>query len=93
MTPKEKAKELVGTIYNLQSSIAWDTSNENKEKAAIFNDELGADVELYWHELAKQSALFAVDEIIDIAYWEYMESMGEQEEKYWQEVKQEIEIL
>jgi hypothetical protein len=92
MTAKEKAQELIDTIYNLQSSITWDTSNENKEKAAIFNDELGADVELYWHELAKQSALFAVDEIIDIAYWEYMESMGEQEEKYWQEVKQEILI-
>ena len=30
------------------------------------------------------------DEIIELAYWEYMESMGEKEEKYWQEVKQEI---
>jgi hypothetical protein len=41
-------------------------------------------------EMAKQCALIAVDEIIDVAYWEYMESMGEKEEKYWQEVKQEI---
>jgi hypothetical protein len=39
---------------------------------------------------AKECALIAVDEIIDIAYWEYMESMGEKEKKYWQEVKQEI---
>ena len=39
---------------------------------------------------AKQCALIAVDEIIELAYWEYMESMGEKEEKYWQEVKQEI---
>ena len=39
---------------------------------------------------AKQCSLVAVNEIIDIAYWEYMESMGEQEKKYWQEVKQEI---
>jgi len=41
-------------------------------------------------EMAKQCALIAVDEIIDVAYWEYMESMGEKEEKYWEEVKQEI---
>ena len=41
-------------------------------------------------EMAKQCALIAVDEIIELAYWEYMESMGEKEEKYWQEVKQEI---
>jgi hypothetical protein len=39
---------------------------------------------------AKQCALIAVNEIIELAYWEYMESMGEKEEKYWQEVKQEI---
>jgi len=93
MTPKEKAQELVDRFYNLQSSIAWDTSNENKEKASLFNDELGADVELYWHELAKQSALLAVDEIINIAYWEYMESMGEKEKEYWNEVIQEIKLL
>ena len=38
----------------------------------------------------KECALILVNEIIDIAYWEYMESMGEQEEKYWEQVKQEI---
>jgi hypothetical protein len=42
---------------------------------------------------AKKFALIAVDEIIELAYWEYMESMGEKEEKYWQEVKQEINNL
>ena len=31
-----------------------------------------------------------INEILDIAYWEYMESMGEKEEKYWQQVKQEL---
>lgn len=86
MTPKEKAKELVDKIYNLQSSIAWDTSNENKEKAAIFNDELGADVELYWHELAKQSALFTVVEIVKVVGYNY-------QVQYWQEVKHQIELL
>jgi hypothetical protein len=90
MTPKEKAQQLVDRFYNLQSSIAWTTNDELKRQASIFNDELGEDVEIYWDKLAKQTAVIAVDEIIDIAYWQYMESMGEQEEKYWQEVKQEI---
>lgn len=44
------------------------------------------------HEV-KQCALIAVDEIIDIAYWEYMESMGGKEKQYWQQVKIEIENL
>lgn len=38
----------------------------------------------------KECALNVVDEILDIAYWEYMESMGEKEKEYWEEVKQEI---
>ena len=88
MTPKEKAKELVDKIYNLQSSIAWDTSNENKEKAAIFNDELGADVELYWHALAKQSALLAVDEIYNSGLLMMVE-----DEQFWYDVKHELELL
>lgn len=88
MTPKEKAKEFVDFIYNLQSSIAWDTSNENKEKAAIFNDELGADVELYWHELAKQSALLTVDEILN-----ELDLQNHLLRSYWYDVKHELELL
>jgi len=42
---------------------------------------------------AKKCALIAVDEIIDIAYWEYMESGSKEEKIYWQEVKREIEKL
>ena len=44
-------------------------------------------------QFGKQCALIAVDEIIDIAYWEYMESMGEKEKEYWNEVKQEIKTI
>ena len=44
-------------------------------------------------ENAKQCALITVDEILDIAYWEYMESGGEQEKKYWNEVKTEIKKI
>jgi hypothetical protein len=42
---------------------------------------------------AKQCALIAVDEITDIAYWEYMESGSKEEKIYWQEVKQAIQEL
>lgn len=42
---------------------------------------------------AKQCALIAVDEILNIAYWQLYESGGQQEEKYWNEVKQHIEQL
>lgn len=45
------------------------------------------------HEKAKQCALIAVDEILEIEYWKYMESGGKQEQIYWQEVKQEIQKL
>ena len=44
-------------------------------------------------ENAKKCALITVDEILDIAYWEYMESRGEQEKKYWNEVKTEIKKI
>ena len=41
----------------------------------------------------KQCALIAVDEVINIAYWAFMESGGKQEQEFWQEVKIEIEKL
>jgi hypothetical protein len=44
-------------------------------------------------KFAHNCALIAVDEIINIAYWEYMESMGEKEKEYWNEVIQEIKLL
>jgi hypothetical protein len=58
------ARELFDKYYQLAESIDW-TDKETKEKAEKFNDDLGADVDLYWHALAKQSALIAVDEIIN----------------------------
>jgi hypothetical protein len=86
MKAKDKAKELVNKFYNLQSSIAWDTTQETKEKASIFNDELGSDVELYWHELAKQTALISIDELLLLVT--YQPTID-----YWSEVKQEIQQL
>jgi hypothetical protein len=86
MKAKDKAKELVDKFYNLQSSIAWDTTQETKEKASIFNDELGPDVELYWHELAKQTAVISIDELLLLVT--YQPTID-----YWNEVKQEISQL
>jgi hypothetical protein len=94
MTPKEKAKELVDRLYNLQCSIASDKNNFNKEKGSLFNDKLGVEIELYWHEVAKQYALIAVDECINIHFNLESDRNGIDESfKYWQEVKQEIEKL
>ena len=69
-----------------------------KEKAQElvqrFIDEAYAETtEQLYTPIAKKAALIAVDEIMDIAYWEYMESGGGQEENYWIQVKQEIENL
>lgn len=48
---------------------------------------------LQQHSVAKQYALIAVDEILRIEYWAFMEMGGKQEEDYWQQVKNEIEKL
>ena len=85
MTPKEKAQELVDKYYQLAESIEW-TDEQTSVKAEKFNDELGSDVLKYWNELSKQSALIAVDEII--------EAIGYNSESHiWIKVKQEIEKL
>ena len=93
MTPKEKAKELVDNFYQLAENIQWTNDDEKKEKSEKFNDELGNDVLIFWNELAKQSALIAVDEILSndgfsssILEWDIFIS-------YWQEVKHEIQKL
>ena len=86
MTPKEKAQQLVDKFYNLQTSITWDVTQETKEKASIFNDELGAEVELYWNELAKQTAVISIDELLLLVT--YQPTID-----YWNEIKQEINNL
>jgi hypothetical protein len=74
MTPKEKAEQLVGKLFD---SIfpSYDAN-----------------------ELAKQCALIAVDEILNVLpQKEYLEDKSKyienRERLYWQEVKQEIEKL
>ena len=87
MIPQEKAQELVDKYYQLAESIEW-TDQETSKKAEKLNDELGTDVLIYWNELAKQSALIAVDEIIT-----NRERIKGNDKLYWQAVKQEIEQL
>ena len=91
MTPQEKAQELVDKYANLAESIEW-TDKETSEKSEKFNDELGTDILIYWNELAKQSALIAVDELIKQC-WDYRDIDLEKSCDYWKEVKQEIQAL
>jgi hypothetical protein len=90
MTPQQKAKELVDKYYQLAESIEW-SDNETMVKAEKFNDDLGSDVLTYWNELAKKSALSAVDEVLDdYEQFPYKVQLGKD---YWNEVKQEIQNL
>ena len=90
MTPKEKAQELTSQFYQLAESIEW-TDNDTKVKAEKFNDELGSDVLKYWNELAKKSALIAVEFAKEFITGD----LSEQFDKfiYLQDVKEEIEKL
>ena len=91
MTPQEKAQELVDKYYQLAESIEW-TDEQTSLKAEKFNDELGSDVLKYWNELSKQSALIAVDEMLDFRNCLYINE-GSLAHKYLLDIKQEIEKL
>jgi hypothetical protein len=91
METKEKAKELVDKFSNVALDIDW-TDEETKSKAEKFNDELGSDVEIYWHDLAKESALYAVDEILFVLN-ELPDTYSDNASIFYLEVKQEIEKL
>jgi len=93
MTPKEKVKELIDKYYKLTDSIKW-TDEETSIKAEQYNDELGEDVLVFWRELAKRSALIAVNEIINSnPHSNPMNTNGFSTMAYWMEIKYEIEKL
>lgn len=80
MTPKEKAKELIGKfmphVYCYMGSGML--SNDYDEKVAMDN--------------AKKSALIAVDEILGMSYFD-VTTMAEEDslyKNYWTEVRAEI---
>lgn len=108
MTPKDKAKKLFNRFYQLSESIEWTTDETIKQKAGEYNEELGPEVEKFWHEHAKRCALIAVDEIIKSKQLNYlftkeqiscMEGTSDDRwiyetfHKYWKKVKQEIQKL
>jgi hypothetical protein len=79
MTPKEKAEEL----YNKYLILIVDDIIDMKIIYGTLT-----------HKLAKQCVLIAVDEILNaITFNMYDEESYNIEDKYWQEVKQQIELL
>ena len=97
MTPKEKAKELVDKLLVLQEKIEWG-NNKLKTEAGLIYEKNNLEYNKYYDELAKQSALIAVDEILKITClkdFDYKKYFNDNSEfiNYWQEVKQEIEKL
>lgn len=94
MTPKEQAQKLLYEFSKLAENINW-TNEETMKKAELLNDELGEDILFYWHELARKSALMSVDYILNSepqkAY--FLKGYWITPNTYWQEVKEELEIL
>ena len=89
MSPKLKAKELIQKYFDLAESIEW-TKNENVIKECQeFNTKENVEVKFYWKQLAKKSALLAVDEIVSVIDAEtFLMSW-----LFWKQVKKEIENL
>ena len=92
MTAKEKAQDLINEYSILAESINW-SNEDTQKKAEKYNDDLGEDVLYYWHELAKRSALIAVDMLIKEN--ESIENIvnGGLNKQYWMQVKHEINQL
>lgn len=80
MTPKEKAEEIFNKYYDFK----WLVNSGRK----LITKELSC-------EAAKQCALIAVDEILDLEYKTQgtMTFLTHGDCDYWKEVKQEIEKL
>lgn len=89
MTVKEKAKDLVDR-FNKAEGGEWDfieTNGDYRESTWRMS-----------HSLAKQCALIAVDELIKPMEYEkennwFTQHLNPSLERYWQEVKNEIEKL
>lgn len=94
MKPKEKAQELFNRFYDLQDSEDLGNEQLNKDMEALY-EELGAEIEPYWVELAKNSALIAVNDILYVLndYHNQDCKINQTKIQYWQDVKQELEKL
>jgi hypothetical protein len=86
MKPQEKAEILVGQYIDIQTKIEWTENVETLKKCEALNSEIYEDVDKYWRNLAKQSALVAVNELLKLV--KYQNTID-----YWNEVKHEINNL
>jgi phenylalanyl-tRNA synthetase beta subunit len=84
MTPKEKAKALVKNYISICER--WNIDYVNSKTIEELKKEL---FQLQWF-IPKQCALIAVDEIINSVGDEHVSDIFNE---YWDEVKQEIELL
>jgi hypothetical protein len=82
-SPKEKAEELVNKYCNQKISFTYKDSQ----------DGICIGSGLMLHSSAKQCALIAVDEIFNSIEVGFEDFKSLSKINYWQEVKQEIEIL
>ena len=88
MTPKEKAEEIFEKYIDIQTKIEWTDNEVFLKTCEVLNMVISSDAEKYWHELAKQSALIAVDTVQNLC-WENNQVGIE----HWEQVKQEIHNL
>ena len=79
MTPKEKAEQLVNQYRKEKAEQLV-----NQYRIILMNEDTECGNEILCTSIAKQCALIAVDEIINVAYWT---------RNYCQEIKTEIENL
>lgn len=97
MTPKEKANELLYKYSLIPDSIKWTDDKDILKKAEEYNDKIGEPVEFFWHELARISAIKAVDFIIDSdpqkSHVLFNYSNGVTPLIYWKMVKKHLELL
>ena len=84
MTPKEKAKDLIERYLTLQEIIEWG-NDEVKLETTLVYIENQEEYDNYYSNLAKQSALISVNEILNLLNPKSIEY------KYWDEVELEIE--
>ncbi len=78
MTPREKAEQLFGKFADIEHLGVYGDYNGTWEWSSSL-----------WRKQAKESALIAVDEIINSTSWQYITNGLD----YWNEVKHEIEKL
>ena len=89
MTPKEKAEELVNKFSAIQDNINWGTEKEIEQANVIYTKNEKS-YDMYYHILAKESALMVVDEMLEVLC--VYEDISK-DYQYWQQVKQEIDKL